>query len=65
MPRRNIARLAMLALTTSGALTAGLAAAPLAHAVTTLPPGFNLMPEQSEAGWHAAPWTVPHGRKLR
>ena len=65
MPRRSLARSALLAVATSGALTAGVVTAPLAHADTTQPPGFSLMPEQSQAGWNAAPWSVPHGRKLR
>lgn len=65
MPRRSLARTALLAVTTFGALTAGVVAAPLVHADTTQPAGFTLMPAQSDAGWNAAPWTEAHGRKLR
>lgn len=65
MPRRTLARLAMLALMTSGALTTGAASAPLVHADTEESVVVASMPAKSQAGWKVAAWTVPYGRKLR
>ena len=65
MPRRHVARLALLAATSLGGLTVAGLAAPAAYADgEPQPPCTAHQPEQSQASLYAAPLTDPHGRKL-